>query len=395
MTTRAPSPTLAALLTAAAALNGGKAHAADDNSAAATNSGISYRYTLYDEDDLSGVPLEGSTQRYRVIAQQLRAAGKPADRWGVSVTATQEVMSGSSPWFTYPDADGRPQQAMSGATIKDRRRELIATFTRDPESQSHTSFTASSSNEDDYSAVALGVDRSQSLSAATTLGYGASFSHDKIDPTDAAQFDRIDHASKNSVSAFGSLAWVLDRDSVLQTGVQLTRHSGFLSDPYKRIFVDGQFRNDARPDERAQSAWLLRYRRAFSALDAALHLDYRFAWDSWGLHSHTIDAAWYQDLGHGWRIVPNLRYYTQSRARFYAPYVRDADPRYASSDYRLAAYGALSGGVNLRKRWGKWELSFGFDRYRSDADWGLSGSDDAPGLVSFTRMFAGFDYRFD
>jgi hypothetical protein len=197
------------------------------------------------------------------------------------------------------------------------------------------------------------------------------------------------------VSAFASLAWVLDRDSVLQTGVQLTRHSGFLSDPYKRIFVDGQFRNDARPDERAQSAWLLRYRRAFSALDAALHLDYRFAWDSWGLHSHTVDAAWYQELGHGWRVVPNLRYYSQSSARFYAPFVRNDDPRYASSDYRLSAYGALSGGVNLRKRFGRWELNLGVDRYRSDSSYGLNGSDDAPGLVSFTRVFAGFDYRFD
>jgi hypothetical protein len=283
---------------------------------------------------------------------------------------------------------------MSGATIHDKRREVSATFTRDPETAHRDGISVSYSNENDYHAAALGYERSRALSAATTLGFGASVSHDTIEPVDAAIYDRVEHATKNSVSAFASLAWVLDRDSVLQAGVQLTHHQGYLADPYKRVATAAGLVRDARPDERMQSAWLLRYRHAYPTLDAALHLDYRFAWDSWGLHSHTVEAAWYQALSDGWRLVPALRYYSQSAARFYLPFT-DADPRYASSDFRLSAYGALSGGVDVRKRFGQWELSLGVDRYHSAGKYGLDGSDGDPGLVSFTRVFAGFDYLFD
>ena len=390
---RPTSPALAALLAAAAALTGTPAQAAQDDPAAGNRA--SYRYTLYDEDALDSKPVEGSTDRYRVYAQQFRASGKPTERWGMAVTATQEVMSGSSPWFTIPGSNGKPRQVMSGATIHDKRREIAATFTRDPETAAHDSISVSYSHENDYSAGAVGYERSQPLSAATTLGYGASVSHDTIDPVDTALYGRIEHATKNSVSAFGSLAWVMDKDSVLQAGVQLTHHDGFLSDPYKRVFTPNGFENAARPGERMESAWLARYRRAYSALDAALHVDYRFAWDSWGLRSHTLEASWYQNLPHQWRLVPNLRYYSQSSARFYTPFVTTGDPRYASSDYRLAAYGAISGGVNVRKKFGQWELSLGVDRYHSSAKYGLDGGDDNPGFVSFTRMYAGFDYLFN
>lgn len=386
-----PSVPLAALLAAASALETQSLRAQDD---AATGDRVSYRYTEYDEDSLASPPLDGSDQRYRVRAQQFRISTKVSGRTGFVLGATQEVMSGSSPWFVVPGNEGRPQQVMSGATIRDTRREVTASLVRDPESSTHTSVSASYSQEDDYRAASLGAERSTVLLPALTLGYGISISHDTIQPTDAALYDRVQHESKNTVSAFGSLAWVLDRQSVLQIGLQLTQHDGYLSDPYKRVYVDGDILRDMRPNARSQAALLLRYRHGLSA-KAALHADYRFAFDSWGLRSYTVELAWYQSLGNGWRIVPGLRYYSQRAARFYAPFVLAGDPRYASSDFRLSSYGAAAIDLNLRKRFGHWELSLGANRYRSESSLDFNGGGRAPGLVSFTRVYAGLDYGFD
>lgn len=385
------STTLTALLGAAAALVGTHAQAADDTAA---GDRASYRYSLYDEDALTPRPAEGSDDRYRVYTQQFRVSTHLDDRNALSVSATNEVMSGSSPWYVQPDDAGRPVQVMSGATIHDKRREVTATFTRDPEASSHWSATASYSHEKDYRAAALGVERAQALSNALTLGYGASYSHDEIDPVDAAIYQRPDHETKHTTSAYASLAWVLDKTSVLQAGLQLNLHEGYNSDPYKRVFIATRTFAERRPDERGQAAALVRYRHAFGA-DAALHLDYRYAWDTWGLNSHTVEVAWYQSVGQGWRLVPGLRWYVQHQARFYAPYFATRDVGFASSDYRLSSYGALSAKFEARKRWSRWELALGAERYRSSKALGFAGGNAAPGLVDFTRVYAGLDYLFE
>ncbi len=391
-----PSASLSALLAAAATLlptTHAKAAAADD-----ANTQASYRYSEYDEDALAPASVIGDGQRYRVLSQQLDLDTKLAGgTYGLKLDATHEVMSGSSPWYVLPDANGRPIQVLSGATIRDHRSALTAALTQNPGASTNTTYSASYSVERDYRATALGAERSQALDPALTLGYGGSFSHDVIEPTDAALYDRISYATKNTTSAFGSLAWVLDRSSVLQAGIQLNLEKGYLSDPYKLFAYDESIVPDQRPDQRVQAAALLRYRRSFAEIDASLHLDYRYAQDSWGLHSHTLEASWYQGFGDGWRIVPTLRYYSQAAARFYAPFFTgtEAGDHY-SSDYRLGTFGAFSTSINLRKAFGRWEFSLGAERYHSAQGLALDGNmAPVPGLVNFTRAYAGLDFGFD
>lgn len=392
---RAPGMALAQLLAAAASLTGPALVLAETSDAHPTS--ISYRVSDYDEDALSPAPVDGSGQRYHVSKQQFDLRRTLDETDSLRVGVTREVMSGSSPWFNVPGDDGKPLQVMSGATIHDERHEVSAAWTHIGAQGSSLSVSASYSGEDDYRSSALGLEREQRMSDAWTLGYGASFSHDAIDPSQAAQYGRIDHASKNTASLFASLARVLDRDSVLQGGLQLTQSNGYLSDPYKLFYAGGPTLADTRPDQRTQAAVLLRYRRALIAADAALHLDYRYAQDSWGTSSHTLDLAWYQSLGQDWKLIPSLRYYSQDDARFYAAYSRSRSTagRFHSSDYRLSAYGAWSAGLDVRKAFGAIELVFGIERYRSDADASLGGGSAAPGLVRYNQAFAGFDYRLD
>jgi hypothetical protein len=393
-TRNAFSPSLAALMSAAAAL-APSAHAQTATSAA-SDSRVGYRYNEYDEDSFDG-PAIGSPERYRVYSQQFQLDTRIGGSSALDVTATHEVMSGSSPWYVVPDDNGKPVQVLSGATIHDHRSALSAAYTTDAGTSSSTTYSGSYSQERDYRATALGLEHSFPINAALTLGAGGSFSHDIIEPTDAVLYDRVQHEEKNTTSLFGSAAWVLDKSSVIQAGIQLNFENGYLSDPYKLVSVGDAIIPDARPGSRTEAAGLVRYRRAFNDANAALHLDYRYAQDSWGIVSHTVDVGWYQSLPDGWQLIPALRYYSQHEARFYAPFFVDAGThQFYSSDYRLGTFGAFSGSLNVRKRLGRWELTGGVERYHGAADDALGGADAAvPSVVSYTRAFIGLDYFLD
>ena len=386
------SPSLAALMSAATTLVP-EAHA-QTATGADTESLVSYRFNEYDEDAYAPRPVIGSPERYGVISQQFQLATPVGTDAALNATATHEVMSGSSPWYVLPGPGNRPIQVMSGATIRDHRSAVSASWTQGTGSSGGTTYSASYSAERDYHATAVGIERSIPLSAALTLGLGGSFSHDLIDPTDAQLYGRVQHAQKNTASLFGSLAWIIDRSSVLQTGIQINSEHGFLSDPYKLVTVGAGTIPDLRPGQRDAVAWLVRYRRAFAGPDASLHLDFRYAQDSWGVTSQTLEAAWYQPLPARWQLVPALRYYSQHEARFYAPFFSDPTVHnFFTSDYRLGTFGAFSASINLRKRLGQWEFSGGVERYHSATDYALGGADaPVPAVVSYTRAFIGLDY---
>ncbi len=391
MSPRKPSSSLTLLLAASAALVGQRAQADDAGSGAS----VGYRFNVYDEDGFSGAPVIGSDKRYHVDSQQLDFSGSVGDRNTLTVNATHEVMSGSSPWYAIPGADNRPIQVLSGATIRDHRTAAQASLMHDAGGNSTTTVSASYSAERDYHAAALGAEHTIPLNTALTLGFGGSLSHDTIEPTDASIYDRIAHAEKNTLSGFGSLSWVLNKASVLESGIQINYQSGYLSDPYKLATVGDTQLPDTRPDRRTEAAWLVRYRLAVSA-NAALHADSRIALNSWGQKSLTLDAAWYQTLRGDWQLVPGLRYYSQDSARFYAPFFLTNPGDFYSSDYRLGAFGAIAASFNVRKQFGRWELSAGAERYHATTRYTLGGVDLSNfGAVNYTRFFAGLDYHFD
>ena len=66
-----------------------------------------------------------------------------------------------------------------------------------------------------------------------------------------------------------------------------------------------------------------------------------------GINSHTLDLAWYQNIGDRVQVVPGFRYYGQSAARFFSPANNFVGTTPSSSDYRLSAYGAVSANLKL------------------------------------------------
>ena len=381
---------LAALFAAAAALASPALRAE-----IATDTKIDYRYTEYDEEPLPEARVvAGSPDRYRVDTHQVEIVTPLRETIELGVRATQEAMSGSSPWFVLPSDDGEFRQVMSGATIEDHRRELVVTMRREEAPSDAWIASASVSREDDYRAVSLGLGRERPLNDQLSWSYGASISRDIIEPTDAESMNRVLREDKHTVSAVTSATWVLDRHSTLQAGVQASLGRGYLDDPYKLAVVGESLVPDARPDNRTQVSYLARYRRAFDA--ASLHLDYRYSHDSWSIRAHTLDLAWYMRFGSNWWLVPALRYHSQGEARFYAP-VHDAEAANAhhSSDYRLGTYGAWSARLSLRRTFGAHAFVLGVERYDSDEGWAVGGAEQAvPALLEYERILAGLDFAF-
>lgn len=231
---------------------------------------------------------------------------------------------------------------------------------------------------------------------------------------DWIQGERTDWSARLGVSQ------ILDRDSVLETGLGYTRSGGFLENPYKvvtfafldpdqplepafpALYVDTAFAIEQRPDLREQWFWDLGYVRHIDAVDAALHLDYHFFHDDWGIDAHTFEAAWAQPLGRGWTLTPRVRYYTQSAADFYQPFFffeQQAPlspggrldlsklPRHFSSDHRLSGFGALSGGLTVSKALAGdiavLEAGFEYYTHQGELKLGGGGEDDYADFNSF------------
>ncbi len=365
-------------------------------------SSVDYHYFDYREADLAAARSASSqaVPRYAISGHKLLAETPLGPRYGLRADLTVESMSGASPWFVMPDARGEPVQVMSGATIKDSRQDLQLSLSR-YDSRRSLGVSLGYSDEDDYQAAYLGLQAAfEPAASQTSFGFGLSYSDDRLQPTEggSARFpERIVKASKDKLSLQASMTRILNRASVLQWGLAYSRASGYLSDPYKLVYVEGATRADARPDQRSMGSFFLRLRRHIKHVQAALHLDYRATRDDWEIQTHTLEGRWAHRLAENWRYHAGLRYYTQSQAAFYAPYftARPADGR-MSSDYRLSPYGALSALAQVSYQHQGLDLALGLEHYQADAAYALGrvGAQN-PGLVEFRMLSLRVAYRFD
>lgn len=241
--------------------------------------------------------------------------------------------------------------------------------------------------ESDFAAASLSWETND---RHTTLQLGYSISQNEISRAAAHGSDGThvhagdqDYPALDETSTFHGLSLnltqVVSKHTLAQFNASFTRQDGYLSNPYKLVYIRGEITpqeyaalnlqhavfqdvtdlqvagvelfHEVRPDRRDQWAFSGLLRHHLPAQDATVHVDYRYYRDSWGIDAHTLEGQWHQQLGDGLVLTPSLRYYTQSGAEFYAPYF--LAPRadgYYSSDYRLSGYGALSAGLNVRKQ---------------------------------------------
>jgi Protein of unknown function (DUF3570) len=387
--------TLALLTTSALALIPGLAERA---AAQAQDNGwsLQYGYSMYSEASMpASKVVAGSRERYDIDTHQFRLDAPIGGHISVGLDVAYEKMTGASPWLIQPNLAGDPVVVMTGASIEDARTDGLLSVSYIGE-KSRTSLSGGTSIEDDYTSINAGFSREKDFNQkATTLSWGLGFASDEIDPTPTSyEPNPIKHSKKTGTFSLG-LAQVIDRASVAQSSLTLQYADGFLSDPYKLVSSGGVNLPDSRPGTRTQLAWLSRYRRHFERVHGSLHADYQLNWDTWGVLANTLELGWHQELFRYLNLAPSIRYYSQSKANFYAPYFAPGlvAGQSASSDYRLSPYGALSfklrADVSLGELIGLANARIGlqYENYMSGEEFAMgSVGTENPALVDFSVM---------
>ena len=344
------------------------------------------RYSHYEEDDTQdGRTLGPSSERYEIEVTQFHLLTPVSDDWSVALDVQHEDMSGASPWFVGATADGGGQVVMSNASISDTRTS-VSVNTRYYYDRGNSGVTVSHSDEDDYESWSLGVDTAfNSDDGLTTYSAAVSVSDDDIEPTQGSTPTNTLDDDKDIRSAWIGASRIVSKQAILRFGLGYTQREGFLTDPYKG--------NDQRPDDREEWTASIGYRHFFRGPDAALHLDYRYFDDDWGINSHAVELAWYQNLWGRTQLTPYLRYYTQSEADFF-DVSADTTQTYYADDYRLSAFGAMTAGLSVTTDLDRWSFTISGERYVAREDWALDGGDESPALIKFWRATVGLDYSF-
>ncbi len=196
----------------------------------------------------------------------------------------------------------------------------------------------------------------------TTLGLAYTINRDEIDTLKLADARPFPQDVSLDALTF-TAAQVLSPKMVAQGNVFWARQQGYLAHP-ENIVVnsDGSFAEEVHPNERHRAAMVGRLIRYFETR-SALHTNYRYYRDTWGISSHTGGLAWYQRLGDFWTGRVEYRIYDQSGADFF-----DESPAptavYKTIDGKLRPFTAHLYGIKVITS--QWQLPW-FDRLELDA----------------------------
>lgn len=357
------------------------------------------------------------------------------DRRSFDVRLTLDGLTGASPngatpastVQTFTGASGRvgytaqPGRIPLDNTFHDTRLAADGSITDLLNRLTSVTYGAHLSIEHDYASVGLrsGITR-DFFQRNTTLGLSGAYNHDTVLPIGGAPTPLTPMPPPTAAPVGGegeggggsatpgpgkgkdvldgvvSLTQILDRDTFLRADYSFDRTSGYLNDPYKLLSLvqdwgaaaPGEpvaYLYESRPTVRRQQAVFGELRRYVAGV--VLDASYRYFWDDWGIVSHTVEAFPRIPLGHGRSIEPHFRWYRQTAADFYRPYLVDGQPlpQYASADSRLTDFQAVTWGLKYAMPINDGDhISFSAEYYRQ---LGSRGPPDAVGILGQYDLF--------
>lgn len=252
------------------------------------------------------------------------------------------------------------------------------------------------STEDDYLSHSVNAEWRKLFNKKNTeLSFGVGYSDDQISPTEDKVPTHLpktieNSGSKSVIKAVLGLRQDWDPKTTSDIGLSFSHDSGYLADPYKRVIIYGnalgvrpgsayvpnQFYPgaaglgipagltadyDRRPGHRDMWSIMGKIIRYIETFDSAIHAEYVYTHNDWDIGSNMLEFSYHQPFGDTWRVVPLVRYYTQSEAYFYAyafevtggaPFPAKLLPvgLESSSDNRLSKFGSLNTQISLSKK---------------------------------------------
>ena len=225
------------------------------------------------------------------------------------------------------------------------------------------------SNEVDYDTLAGFTEISSGFNDANTvLSLGGSYETAEWDPIINRTL-RTNTKIQRQLNA--AIMQLINESSYLQLRFSYIAQNGFLSSPYHYLIEPGFAQFDRYPETRNSTAVALQYVTAMGE-SAAMHVNYRYYNDDWGITSDTIEGQLFYDVQENLTFGVRGRYYSQEAADFVKPLgTYNVNDDYIVSDYKFSAYDTVTVGVSMHYKPGYFEdenvqIQLSYDRFSTD-----------------------------
>jgi hypothetical protein len=276
---------------------------------------------LYHRYDGGGVTIDGPSLLLRK---------KFAEKYSVSANYYMDMVSSASidvMTTASPYTEERTQGSLAFDVLQGK-------------TQYSVSYTLS--DESDYTANTASFDLSQDFFGdLTTVSFGFSQGWDEVRKNgDDAFEETVDRRNYR----FGLQQIVTPR---LMAGLnyEVITDEGFLNNPYRSVrYLDDtsargfSFQPELYPHTRTSNAVAVNA-RYFLPYRAAIHGEYRFYTDTWGIDANTVSLGYTHPWGKRWIFEAGYRWYDQSAADFYSDLFPRADAQnFLARDKELSTF---------------------------------------------------------
>lgn len=340
--------------------------------------------------------------RYKIDSYETSILFPVNSQWEVGLGAVRDIMTGASVSGYYPQFAIAPPnhgviipgtsvepaflltETKTGASIVDTRNQasaLVNFYIPDGK----ISFDGGFSIENDFESYFGNLNTEWDFNKKNTVvfagfGYAYNISRPAQRNTDvlsiAFSANPNSNRGKYHTERFNlGVKQDINKDFYVQQNAEVILDNGDLFDPYKSIAFNAPnildwpnatkvgnifIGSERRPKNKVTGAFVTSFVHYITCFNSSLHFNYRYAANTWNIHSNTFELAYYQPFLKTWEIAPKIRYYTQDRASFYAlSYHTTPTPLFlhskplrknkASSDYRLANFGSIGYDITLTK----------------------------------------------
>ena len=156
-------------------------------------------------------------------------------------------------------------------------------------------------------------------------------------------------AARNTFAGSLSYSQIINQRFQLMLLADVVQQTGYLSLPFHRVyFKDGSVHQEKLPNNRFKIPLGLRA-NYFLGDNVVIRTYYRFYTDNWGVTAHTAEMELPVKINAFFSISPFYRYYTQTAAKYFAPYQSHtiAD-QYYNSNYDLSKFNSNFYGAGIR-----------------------------------------------